>query len=78
MASVTSTKTPLSPLIIPNQLTFLEAMDSRIAPVSALDNAKKFLEENPTESKAVVARIFDVPVKLLVKSISHGPEFYQC
>ena len=53
-------------------------MDSRIAPVSALDNAKKFLEENPTESKAVVARIFDVPVKTLVKSISRGPEFYQC
>jgi hypothetical protein len=47
-------------------------MDSCIVLVSTLADAKKFLKENPTESKVVAARIFNVPVKRLVKSISRN------
>jgi hypothetical protein len=34
-----------------------------------MENAKKFLRENPTESKAVAARIFNVNVNSLITFI---------
>jgi hypothetical protein len=34
-----------------------------------MENAKKFLRENPTESKAVAAKIFNVNEKTLTESI---------
>lgn len=42
-------------------------MDSPIA--LRMENAKKFLVENPTQSKAVAARIFNVDVKTLILSM---------
>jgi hypothetical protein len=37
-----------------------------------MKNAKKFLRENPTESKAVAARIFNVNVNSLITFIRRG------
>jgi hypothetical protein len=37
-----------------------------------MENAKKFLRENPTESKAVAARIFNVNARFLSASIKRG------
>jgi hypothetical protein len=37
--------------------------------MSSIDQAKKFLVENPTESRAMTARIFDIKPKSLTSSI---------
>lgn len=39
---------------------------------SRLHKARKFLEENPRESVAMVSRIFDLPVTTLYSFISRG------
>jgi hypothetical protein len=47
-------------------------MNHAIAFIStSMENAKKVLRENPTESLAVAARIFDVNVKTLLSSIKN-------
>jgi hypothetical protein len=39
-----------------------------------MQNAKKFLRENPTESQAVAAKIFNVNSKSLSASIKRGSD----
>jgi hypothetical protein len=39
-----------------------------------MKNAKKFLRENPTESRALAAKIFNENVKTLTASIQRGSD----
>lgn len=46
---------------------------SDIAFANRIKNAKQFLIENPTENKAVAARVFEIKPKTLLLSMRRGP-----